>query len=180
MNTINTKPLQYNNVKTTEGQQKKHIKQMNIQETQYLNNRINSLDLSKTTFSFHFFDNKRNINEYTVLDMLRNKQYQLIQYNSTPDRYRNTNDKRVLLRTNIKSTINKTEGNYTTTQVVSLCIVVSLTNNCIVTGYYNAVDDKHYTLNWSRYCKDLQIIDVRVQGNVGNVSQQRHSIQQTQ
>ena len=161
-NTINTQGFRYNNVRTTEGQQKKHIQQMTRQETSYLQQKLDTLNYNRTTFAKHFFDKDLGVTAFDVIKILKNKQYSIIEYNETPLRLEGTTDKRILVRTNTTRTIEVMEANIVSKHIVELCIVISITNNLVVTGYYNAVDDKHYTINWSRYCKGLQIIDVRV------------------
>jgi hypothetical protein len=146
-NTVNTRNHQYNNVKVTPDQQKKHVKQMTMQELQYLQDKLNALNTAKTAFSNHFFDKGLDVTDLQVINILQKKNYEVIEYNETPMRFDDRLDRRVLIRTNIVNT-----------RHLALCIVVSLTTNTIVTGYYNETTDNHQSLNWSRYNKALVIV----------------------
>lgn len=68
----------------------------------------------------------------------------IIEYNKTYLSEDKIWDKRIVIRDNETLQTDKGKQN--------LCIVLSLTNNKIITAYYNLPNDKHETINMNRYC----------------------------
>jgi len=156
---FNSNQLGYHKAKVTPDQQKKHVTQMTNEEIQYIQQSIESLTLNNMKFAKHFFDKNLGVSTKEVKEIIKSQQYRIIEYNRTPIRIENRHDNRVLLRTTVSKRVTHSHSNAVKPSIVELCIVVSITNNTVVTGYYNSVTDKHFSLNWDRYCKTLQILN---------------------
>ena len=129
---------QYNTVRETEGQVKFLYQNMTAQQQANIQKLLDLVDINSLQFSSHFFDKGLNVTESQVKTLLQGKKYSIIEYNQTPIRFNNKVDNRVLIRANIRNGLD-------------FCLVVSVTTNTIVTGYYNSVNDCHKSLNLSRY-----------------------------
>lgn len=86
-----------------------------------------------------------NKNENDIIKLLNKDITNLIiEYNKTYLSEDKIWDKRIVIRDNETLQTDKGKQN--------LCIVLSLTNNKIITAYYNLPNDKHETINMNRYC----------------------------
>lgn len=142
-------------IKITDNQFKKHRLQMTDKELYYLSSQL--CQIKRVRFCQHalckaMYFNKRDIVNY----LLYNKDFtaDIVEYNVTLDPKARW-EKRVLLRLPQEHIV-KVNNAYP--EKCSLCIVVSYERGRIVTAYYNIKDDKHNTLDPSRYCAGLKII----------------------
>lgn len=147
-------------VKTKEGQRKKHRLQMTENELDYLYLALKKIDLDKLHISYHL-QNKTEV-KYDIEDvkkMLLDEQLRdyIIEYNETP--LKNKVDKRILIRSNDTKLVKYKREDGTTFKALSnLCVVLSIIDNRIITCYWNIHNDRHDTINWWRYDRELEII----------------------
>lgn len=87
-----------------------------------------------------------------ICDVLKSGKYDIIEYNYV--QYSNYRDNRVVVKSWDSYNVN-VEGKDTECNMI---FVLSVTNNQIVTLWYNRVDDNHKTLNMSRYNKDIEVV----------------------
>lgn len=137
-------------------QHKRHISQMSEKGVKILIGKFNKLDISKTTIDYEHLSKKcreRNVSfkEQDIYDLLymaslgggQNIANMIVEYNVT---YTECGyDERLLLRDDKIVQTDKGEQN--------LCIVISLTQNEVITVYYNLPKDKHKSIDMRRYCQ---------------------------
>ena len=135
------------NIRKGKNQQFKwHISQISEKNIKILVCEFNKLDKSKTTFDKHI-KIKRTISfDKNDIYKLLNKDITnlIIEYNKTYLPKEKIWDKRIVLRDN--ETVETNNGKQ------NLCVVFSLTNNKVITIYYNPPNDKHDSINMKRYC----------------------------
>lgn len=143
----NVKSRKQSEVRKGKNQQFKwHKSQMSKRDIAILVKEFNKLDKSNITFDTHILS-KTNIsfNENDIIKLLNKDITNLIiEYNKTYLPEDKIWDKRIVIRDNETLRTDKGKQN--------LCIVLSLTNNKIITAYYNLPNDKHETINMNRYC----------------------------
>ena len=142
------------NCKGNEGMIRKNIKDMEKNEIEYLKNIMKNLnDLTITNHSLE--KNLTPANE--IQEIIRTKNYKIIDYN-----YNMINkEERIMFRTKNEYEIKNNEG------IGEKCyckIVISLTNNCIVTIWANRVADEKMKQNnlKNRYMTNFDIINKKV------------------
>lgn len=118
---------------------KKHFAQMMNAERWYLSLKINNM--KKNVLSQHTLDRmaEKDISEFEIRNVF--KDYKIIEFN-----HKRKGDNRVLIRSN------RTINGYNT------IISVRLETGCIVTGYKNEDTDRHRTINWSNYDRELDVL----------------------
>jgi len=152
--------LSFDEIRQTEGQTKKHIKQMNSQEITYLKERIQKINTNTIRTSLHLKQKLGNEIEgldldKDIKDALTNT-YEILEYNYTKNN--NIEDKRVLIRSSIAKSMTFRRDNKTIIGKGNICIVLSILDNRVITAYYNRANDGHRTLDMKRYDKTLKII----------------------
>ena len=130
-------------VKVTNGQIKKHVSQFTEKEFRFLNSIVRG---RKTQLSYHakLRMSELNISCNKIKESL--KSFNIIEFN-----YKEAiQEARVLLRSTKEFKLD--DGKF-----YNLCCVVSLTENDIVTLYWNLINDNHSTINVDRY-QDIDIM----------------------
>ena len=148
---MNYGKIEIGTVRKTEGQVKKLYTQMTIQEIKYLDRKLAELDKNTMEITQHLEDKHINKN-INLLKNLPTMKHKIIEYNETP--LKGKIDKRVVIQALGKFRVN-IDGKM---QDCKFTVVYSLTNNRVITSWYNAVGDNHKTINMKRYNKDLRII----------------------
>lgn len=126
----------HNNKKTYEGKNmvRKNYKNFNNKEKKYLKNMIDNIDIDNINITNHAI-RKNLLNVNTIKNILKNDRYDIIDYNFFID----NKEERILLRTkniyDVKNINNKVEVCY-------IKIVISITNNTIITTWANKVEDE--------------------------------------
>ena len=126
----------HNNKKANEGKNmvRKNYKNFNNKEKKYLKNMIDNIDIDNINITNHAI-RKNLLNVNTIKNILKNDRYDIIDYNFFID----NKEERILLRTknvyDVKNTNNKVEVCY-------IKIVISITNNTIITTWANKVEDE--------------------------------------
>lgn len=87
-----------------------------------------------------------------ICNVLKSGKYDIIEYNYV--QYPDHRDNRVVVKSWDSYNVN-VDGKDTECNMI---FVLSVTNNQIVTLWYNRVDDNHKTLNMSRYNKDIEVV----------------------
>ena len=142
------------NCKGNEGIIRKNIKDMNKNEVEYLKNIIKNLN--DLTITAHALE-KNLITLDKIQEIIRTKNYKIIDYN-----YNMINkEERIMFRTKNEYEVKNNEG------IGEKCyckIVISLTNNCIVTILSNRVADEKLKQNnlKNRYMTNFDIINKKV------------------
>lgn len=142
------------NCQGNEGMIRKNIKTMEKNEIEYLKNIIKNLnDLTITKHAL----NKNLIATDKIQEIIRTKKYKIIDYNYNII----TKEERVMFRTKNEYEIKNNKD------IVEKCyckIVISITNNCIVTMWANrVVDEKMKQDNLkNRYISNFDIINKKV------------------
>lgn len=146
-------------VKITKDQRKKHYSQMTQEELLYLGEKIQLVDINNTTISNHLINKKSvSFNIKNILKTIKRLDITslIIEYNEK------NSDERVLIRDdksyNVKFTDRK--GRFFKAKA-NLCFVLSLTNNRIITCFWNKKNDNHSTIDWNRYDSNLEIIHTK-------------------
>ena len=124
-------------VKKTDGQIKKHVSQFTEKEFRFLNSIVRG---RKTQLSHHakLRTSELNISCNKIKESL--KSFNIIEFN-----YKEViQEARVLIRSTKEFRLD--DG-----QIYNLCCVISLTENHIVTLYWNLAKDDHSTINFDRY-----------------------------
>ena len=142
------------NCRGNEGMIRKNIKDMEKNEIEYLKNIMKNLnDLTITNHAL----NKNLIAADKIQEIIRTKNYKIIDYNYNMI----SKEERVMFRTKDEYKIQNNEG------IVEKCyckIVISITNNCIVTMWANRVADEKMKQNnlKNRYISNFDIINKKV------------------
>ena len=142
------------NCRGNEGMIRKNIKDMEEKEIEYLKNIIKNLnDLTITNHALE----KNLIVANEIQDIIKTKNYKIIDYNYNMI----TKEERIMFRTKNEYEIKNNEG------IGEKCyckIVISLTNNCIVTIWANRVADEKMKQNnlKNRYISNFDIINKKV------------------
>lgn len=136
-------------ISSTNGQEKKHVSQMTKYEINLLREKLLSLKLSKTKISKHLIQ-KMESKDMTFTSkhfVSMMKDFNIIEFNRT------RGQGRVLIRGN------KSEKVMEKSIIVNanLCIVFNLTDNEIVTAYWNYSGDNHQSIDMNRYNEKLKI-----------------------
>lgn len=155
-NTKSTGKFKVGFVKKTNGQQKKHISQMDELEVSTILRRVKripNLFLSDHAVRKIKQDGLK-FSYDQIVDLLLNvSEENIIEYNRTT-RY-GKEEQRVLLRSTVSYPVDiKGVG------VVdcNICYVLSLNTGSIVTAYWNQDSDAHETIIWSRYDATLEVV----------------------
>ena len=135
---------------------KRHISQMSERGLKILIDKFSKLDISKTTIDEKHLSKKcrqRNVSfkKQDIYDLLYRASLgggakianMIVEYNNTHKEQ--GYDERLVLRDDKVVQTNKGGQN--------LCIVISLTQNEVITAYYNPPKDKHENIDMSRYCR---------------------------
>ena len=133
---------------------RKNIKHMNDNEVKYLKSKIKNMNNLKITYHAQ---EKELIPLKDIKEAIKNKRYQLIDYN-----YNISNqEERVMLRTKNKYQIKNINGK---AEECYIKFVVSLTNKTVVTVWANKVIDEEYKQNnlKNRYYENFDIINKKV------------------
>ena len=142
------------NCRGNEGMIRKNIKDMEKNEVEYLKNIMKNLnDLTITNHAL----NKNLIAADKIQEIIRTKNYKIIDYNYNMI----SKEERIMFRTKDEYKIQNNEG------IVEKCyckIVISITNNCIVTIWANRVSDEKMKQNnlKNRYISNFDIINKKV------------------
>lgn len=142
------------NCRGNEGMIRKNIKDMKKNEIEYLKNIMKNLnDLTITNHALE----KNLIAADKIQEIIRTKNYKIIDYNYNMI----SKEERVMFRTKDEYKIQNNEG------IVEKCyckIVISITNNCIVTIWANRVSDEKMKQNnlKNRYISNFDIINKKV------------------
>ena len=142
------------NCRGNEGMIRKNIKDMEKNEVEYLKNIMKNLnDLTITNHAL----NKNLIAADKIQEIIRTKNYKIIDYNYNMI----SKEERIMFRTKNEYKIQNNEG------IVEKCyckIVISITNNCIVTIWANRVSDEKMKQNnlKNRYISNFDIINKKV------------------
>lgn len=125
---------------------KKHGSQMTKKERDYLYKRLQSFE--KWTVSRHALDRIKMKNIRVTYDDIVSTIYysEIIEYHVV-ENFKGVRDERVLLRG--KAIVNRNKN---------ANFVYSITRGEIVSAWLNRVDDRHATLSWSDYSKDVKIL----------------------
>ena len=142
------------NCKGNEGMIRKNIKDMEKNEIEYLKNIMKNLN--DLTITAHALE-KKLITLDKIQEIIRTKNYKIIDYNYNMI----TKEERIMFRTKNEYEIKNNEG------IGEKCyckIVISLTNNCIVTIWANRVADEKMKQNnlKNRYMTNFDIINKKV------------------
>ena len=142
------------NCRGNEGMIRKNIKDMEKNEVEYLKNIMKNLnDLTITNHALE----KNLIAADKIQEIIRTKNYKIIDYNYNMI----SKEERIMFRTKDEYKIQNNEG------IVEKCyckIVISITNNCIVTIWANRVSDEKMKQNnlKNRYISNFDIINKKV------------------
>ena len=142
------------NCRGNKGMIRKNIKDMEKNEIEYLKNIMKNLnDLTITNHAL----NKNLIAADKIQEIIRTKNYKIIDYNYNMI----SKEERIMFRTKNEYEIKNNEG------IGEKCyckIVISLTNNCIVTIWANRVADEKMKQNnlKNRYMTNFDIINKKV------------------
>lgn len=128
---------------------KKHVRQMTNSERRILYSLVRNVNnWSFTDYSFKRVDERLVSKQDTIKAI---KHGSLIEYH-----YKN-GDHRVLIR-----------GVHLIDRRYVACVVVSLVTQKVITVYVNEHHDHHYTLDWSKYDKSIDILK-KLEGKVAAV-----------
>ncbi len=153
--------MQYNlnkqgnkNCRGNEGMIRKNIKDMEKNEIEYLKNIIKNLN--ELTITNHALE-KNLITSDEIQEIIRIKNYKIIDYNYNMI----SKEERIMFRTKKEYKIKNNEG------IIEECyckIVISITNNCIITMWMNRVIDEKMKQNnlKNRYISNFDIINKKV------------------
>ena len=142
------------NCRGNEGMIRKNIKSMEKNEVEYLKNIMKNLnDLTITNHAL----NKNLIAADKIQEIIRTRKYKIIDYNYNMI----TKEERIMFRTKDEYQIQNKDG------IFEKCyckIVVSITNNCIVTIWMNRVTDEKMKQNnlKNRYISNFDIINKKI------------------
>lgn len=127
-------------------QLKWHISQISEKNLKILISAFDKLDKAKTSIDRHLLQKQSISVDKNDIFRLLNKDITnlIVEYNQTYLPREKIWDKRLVLRDSESVETNKGWQN--------LCVVFSLTNNKIITAYYNPPNDKHDTRNVKRDC----------------------------
>jgi hypothetical protein len=143
----------------TKLQQKKHIKQMNKEEINFLLGKIDNIEIENLKLSKHLLDKNLTFNFIEIKKVLKLKEFEIVEYNETEFFNDGSIDKRVLLKSKEVYPVKFCDEIHGISFITKskMCFVVSLKLNKIVTLYWRTENTKE-KLNWNRYYEDLQII----------------------
>ncbi|MGX2983902.1 hypothetical protein ACWIWK_00255 [Helicobacter sp. 23-1048] len=143
------------NVKKANTRQlKRHISQIDGKGLKILIDKFNKIDISKTAIDKHLLAKKTiSFNKQDIDNLLYQAKLKcggggcnnmIVEYNMTYLKDEQKWDERLVLRDDkvLQTTLGKQ----------NLCIVLSLTQNIVVTAWYNLPKDKHKTIDINRYC----------------------------
>lgn len=150
--------IQRGRVKRTNGQVKKHVKQMSGSEIQFLARRL-KLVSGSYKFSSHFLKSERLFNMLTIERLLNSPDIKdcIIEYNETPSSKKGVVGKRVLLRSTFsRKVLLEKKGKELLTEA-NLCMVIDIYTGEIVTAYWNEAGDNHHNIDMRRYNEQLTI-----------------------
>ena len=142
------------NCRGNEGMIRKNIKDMKKNEIEYLKNIMKNLnDLTITNHALE----KNLITANKIQEIIRTKNYKIIDYNYNMI----TKEERIMFRTKNEYEVKNNES------IGEKCyckIVISLTNNCIVTIWANRIADEKMKQNniKNRYMTNFDIINKKV------------------
>lgn len=136
-------------VRKTEGQEKKYIKQFKDDDYQRCIIAINNMLHTKIYASYHLRKKSTvSYNMKTICSMLKDRAYDIIEYNYTRGQGRILLESWDVFPVDIDGkTVN-----------CIMKVVVEPKTGQIITVYYNDVNDTHASLNMKRYNKDLEVI----------------------
>lgn len=142
------------NCRGNEGMIRKNIKTMKKKEIEYLKNIMQNLN--DLTITAHALE-KNLITIDEIQEIIKNRKYKIIDYNYNMI----SKEERIMFRTKNEYEIKNNEG------IGEKCyckIVISLTNNCIVTIWANRVADEKMKQNnlKNRYISNFDIINKKV------------------
>lgn len=155
------------NVKqNSEYQIKKHYTDMSVEDKKIISDYLNSVDKISRSHHFkeRFNDEKIGITLNDVLMNIKRKDIfkNIIEYNETYVSKYDRIEQRVLIKLyNIYNV--HLDGRNRPEQCFGF-IVFNLTNNQILTGYYNSTMDRHQNLNKYRYNNNLEVRPIKKGG----------------
>ena len=132
---------------------RKHVSQMSDAEINGLFERLKSVEANgkQWNISKHALDriSEKGINATyeDVVSSIHNST--IVEYKIDQAKFGNTPDERVVIRA--KSIVNRS---------YNLNVVYSLTNRKVITVWVNHIKDRHSTLDWSIYNKDMVVFGV--------------------
>lgn len=128
---------------------RKHISQMNSNETSTIWKRLKNVQEFEWKLVGHALkrlaEKKIKANRYDIISTIYNSE--IIEYRIVHNNVTNSHDERVILRS--KAIVN---------EKFNLNAVFSLTNKRIVTVWINHINDRHDTLDWSIYDKNMKVL----------------------
>jgi hypothetical protein len=133
---------------------RKNIKHMTIEEITYLKSMLNTIGYLKIT---KHAEEKQLIKPVDIKKMIKNKKYEVIDYNYNLD----SKEERIMFRSKevykVKNDVGAIENCYCK-------IVISITTNTIITQWMNrCVDEEHKQNNLkNRYCEYFDIINKKI------------------
>ena len=142
------------NCRGNEGMIRKNIKDMEKNEIEYLKNIMKNLnDLTITNHALE----KNLIPANEIQEIIRTRKYKIIDYNYNMI----SKEERIMFRTKNEYEVQNNKG------ISEKCyckIVISITNNCIVTTWMNRVSDEKMKQNnlKNRYISNFDIINKKV------------------
>lgn len=146
--------------KVTNGQIKKNVKQMTLEEKSYLKAKLyamTQLDRTKITMTQHCLDKGTNMSLVEMMSILEDCTLIDFNYNTLDE------SRRVVIRSNKIYKVTDPEAtSKKAKKIKSFCkLVIDIDTNTIITTWMNKVEDeekKNVNLNMSRYDANLQII----------------------
>ena len=147
-------------VDLTDGQVKKHVKQMNADEIVFLANKIYNIEkYRKSKHLSNRIDTKDipfSVYKAIIKDGVARK---IVEYNETPVEGSSIISRRVLIRNDkliktkfYKGKVQEAYG------LCNLCFVIDIDTGTIITAYFNLACDNHTNIDWSRYDSDICIL----------------------
>lgn len=153
----------FTGAKSSPEQQKKHFTMMKSEELIYLRDWAHRRPVSSMKVSRHLADKGSvTFNPYDVKRMMEdvNLDKNIIEFNKKV-LFDGTISRRILIRDSEVDYVRLEDRNGKVFEAdANLCIVVDLDKWCLVTAYWNlATDNHHQTINWSRYCPELKVME---------------------
>lgn len=154
----------YNSI--TKNQIKKHFLQMTKSEKELLQILLSNIDVENLQYSYHLLLKLNTTYAKSIIISLLSSENILdnvIELNINKNDYGNVSDIRVLLRDKNLYRVKMLDYNTNIESIenANLCVVYSITNNRIVTAYWNNVNDDHKTINWKRYNQYINILEYK-------------------
>lgn len=133
---------------------RKNIKHMSIEEVKYLKGMLNTIDYLKIT---KHAEEKQLVKVAEVKKMIKNKKYEVIDYNYNLD----NKEERIMFRSKKVYQVKNDAG---TIENCYCKIVISITTNTIITQWMNrCIDEDHKQNNLkNRYCEHFDIINKKI------------------